>query len=118
MLRRFLIPALAIAILLPALAVAAKRVDSKTSFGLGPRTGEFHGVVTADDPGCVSGRRVVVKRRDDGGNETVMKDFSDINGIWGKVTDERSGSWFAKVKPERRGNLYCKGDKSRDRSAG
>ena len=107
-------------VLIPAaLAPAAKRVDSKTSLGLGPRAGEFHGVVTADDPGCVAGRRVVVKRIEpDGSKVTVMKDFSDINGLWGKVTDERSGSWFAKLKPERRGNLHCKGDKSPVRSAG
>ena len=96
----------------------AKRVDSKTSLNLGPRPGEFTGAVRADHPGCVAGRRVVVKRVDGADYVTVTKDFSDINGLWGKVTGERSGTWFAKLKPERRGNLYCKGDKSPARSAG
>jgi hypothetical protein len=109
---------LAVLLIPAAVAYAATRVDSKTSFGLGPSAGEFHGVVTAEDPGCVSGRRVVVKRVEGDDKIKVMRDFSDINGIWGKVTDERSGTWFAKLKPERRGGLYCKGDKSRQRSAG
>jgi hypothetical protein len=111
--------ALALALVSAAIALAAKPVDSKTSLNLGPRPGEFTGAVSADDSKCVSGRRVLVKRLEpDGGKVTVMKDFSDINGLWGKVTAERSGSWFAKLKPERRGNLHCKGDKSPVRSAG
>jgi hypothetical protein len=109
---------LAVVLISAAAAYAAKRVDSKTSFGLGPQAGEFHGVVTADDPGCVSGRRVIVKRIEGDEKIKVMKDFSDINGIWGKVTEERSGTWFAKLKPEKRGGLNCRGDKSRKRSAG
>ena len=109
---------LAVVLIPAAIAYAATRVDSKTSFGLGPSPGEFHGVVIADDPGCVSGRRVIVKRVEGDDKITVMKDFSDINGLWGKVTSERSGTWFAKLKPERRRALYCKGDKSPLRSAG
>ena len=101
-----------------ALASAATNVDSKTSLGLGPQPGKFTGVVTADDPKCVSGRKVIVKRLETGGKVKVAKDFSDINGIWKRQTDESSGAWFAKLKPERRGGLYCKGDKSPERSAG
>ena len=99
-------------------ALAVNRVDSRTSLSLGPKPGEFAGVVTADRPGCVAGRRIVVFRLEDAGKEKVARDFSDINGLWRRVTDERSGTWFAKLKPERRGNLYCKGDKSPQRSAG
>src|SRR3712207_3877953 len=107
------------ALLLPAaLAFGLKKVDSKTSFGLGPGPGVFYGAVTADDTLCVSGRRIVVKRVQPGPNETVARDGSDINGLWERKTDERSGTWFAKLKPERRGNLYCKGDRSPKRSAG
>ncbi len=107
------------AVLIPvALALAATRVESKTSLNLGPRAGEFTGVVTADDPRCVSGRKIKVFRVVPGPKEKVARDFSDINGLWGKVTDERSGTWFAKLKPEKRGGLYCKGDKSPERSAG
>jgi hypothetical protein len=109
---------LAVLLVPAAIAWAATRVDSKTSLNLGPRAGEFTGVVTADDPRCVSGRRIVVKRIDGDDKVKVMKDFSDINGLWGKVTEERSGTWFAKVKPEKRGGLKCLGDKSRKRSAG
>ena len=109
---------LAVLLIPAAVAYAATRVDSKTSLNLGPRAGEFTGVVTAGAPGCVSGRKVVVKRIEGDDKTTVMKDFSDINGLWGKVTGERSGTWFAKLKPERRGGLYCKGDKSPQRSAG
>ena len=110
--------AVAVLLIPAALAVAAKHVDSKTSLGLGPKQGEFSGVVTADDPECVSGRKVIVKRIEGDQKVKVVKDFSDINGIWDKVTDERSGSWFAKLQPEKRGNLYCEGDKSPVRSAG
>ena len=110
--------AVAILLITTTLAVAAKHVDSKTSLNLGPRQGEFTGVVTADDPECVSGRKVIVKRVEGNDKIKVMKDFSDINGLWGKVTDESSGTWFAKLKPEKRGNLYCEGDKSAERSAG
>jgi hypothetical protein len=109
---------LALVLIPAAFALAAKHIDSKTSFGLGPQQGEFHGVVTADDPGCVAGRKVIVKRIEGDVKVKVVKDFSDINGIWEKVTDESSGTWFAKLKPERRGGLYCKGDKSPERSAG
>src|SRR5215208_6957552 len=91
--------AVAVLLIPAAFAFAAKRVDSKTSLNLGPRPGEFTGAVRADDPGCVSGRSVVVKRVDGSDYVAVMKDFSDINGLWGKVTEERSGSWFAKLKP-------------------
>ena len=109
---------LAVLLIPAAVAYAATHIDSKTSLNLGPRAGEFTGAIRADDPGCVAGRRIVVKRVDGADYETVMKDYSDINGLWGKVTSERSGTWFAKLKPERRGNLYCKGDKSPARSAG
>ena len=112
------ISVLAVLLIPAAFALAATHVDSKTSFGLGPQQGEFHGVVTADDPGCVAGRKVVVKRIEGDQKIKVVKDFSDINGIWGKVTDESSGAWFAKLQPERRRGLYCKGDKSPVRSAG
>ncbi len=115
---KLVICTLAVLLIPAAVAYAATRVDSKTSFGLGPRAGEFTGVVTADDPGCVAGRKVIVKRVEGDEKIKVVKDFSDINGIWGKVTEERSGTWFAKLKPERRGGLYCKGDKSPERSAG
>ena len=103
---------------LAAYAFAATHVDSKTSLSLGPQPGTFSGVVTADDPKCVSGRKVFVYRVVPEPKEKVAKDFSDINGIWKRQTDELSGSWFAKLKPERRGGLYCKGDKSPHRSAG
>jgi hypothetical protein len=108
----------AVLLITTALAVAAKHIDSKTSLGLGPKQGEFVGVVTADDPGCVAGRKIFVFRLEVDGKVQVARDFSDINGIWRRVTDERSGTWFAKLKPERRGGLYCKGDKSPERSAG
>ena len=103
---------------LAALASAAANVDSKTSLSLGPQPGKFSGVVTADDPKCVSGRKVIVYRVLPEPKTKVAKDFSDINGIWKRQTDESSGEWFAKLKPERRGGLYCKGDKSPQRSAG
>jgi hypothetical protein len=107
------------ALLVPAaLAFGSTNVDSKTSLNLGPKEGQFTGVVTADDPKCVSGRKVIVYRLETNGKTKVAKDFSDINGLWKRVTDERSGTWFAKLKPERRGGLYCKGDKSPQRSAG
>ena len=115
---KLVICTLAVLLIPAAVAYAATRVDSKTSFGLGPSPGEFHGVVTSDDPGCVAGRKVIVKRVDGDEKIKVVKDFSDINGIWEKVTEERSGTWFAKLKPERRQGLYCKGDKSPLRSAG
>lgn len=106
-------------LLLPAaLALGSTKVDSKTSLNLGPQQGEFTGVVTADDPKCVSGRKVVVYRLETSGKTKVAKDFSDINGLWKRKTDESSGTWFAKLKPERRAALYCKGDKSAQRSAG
>ena len=106
-------------LLLPAaLALGSAKVESKTSLNLGPKQGEFTGVVTADDPKCVSGRKVIVYRLETDGKVKVAKDFSDINGLWKRKTDEASGTWFAKLKPERRGALYCKGDKSPERSAG
>ena len=101
-----------------AAALAATHVDSKTSLALGPKPGQFSGVVKADDPKCVSGRKVIVYRVVPEPKEKVAKDFSDINGIWKRQTDEQSGEWFAKLKPERRGGLYCKGNKSPERSAG
>ena len=113
------IAALLACLVLPAaVAFGATRVDSKTSLNLGPKQGEFTGVVSADDPACVSGRKVVVFRLETDGKQKVARDFSDINGLWRRVTDERSGSWFAKLKRERRGGLVCKGDKSPTRSAG
>jgi hypothetical protein len=53
-----------------------------------------------------------------GPKQKVGKDFSDINGLWSERTEELSGSWYAKLKPERRGGLFCKGDKSAVRAAG
>ena len=110
--------ALAVSLVVAAAALAATRVDSKTSLNLGPQPGKFTGVVTADDPKCVSGRKVVVYRDFPEPKTKVAKDFSDINGLWSRRTDEQSGTWFAKLKPERRGGLYCKGDKSPRRAAG
>ena len=115
---KLVICTLAVLLIPAAIAYAAVRVGSKTSLNLGPRPGEFTGVVTADDPKCVSGRKIIVKRVEGDEKIKVVKDFSDINGLWGKVTDERSGTWFAKLKPEKRGGLKCLGDKSRKRSAG
>jgi hypothetical protein len=107
------------ALLVPAaLAFGSTKVESKTSLNLGPKEGQFTGVVTADDPKCVSGRKLIVYRLETSGKTRVAKDFSDINGLWKRTTDERSGTWFAKLKPEKRGQLHCKGDKSRKRSAG
>ena len=114
-----LLAAVVAALLLPAaLALGSTKVESKTSLNLGPQQGQFTGVVTADDPKCVSGRKVLVYRLETDGKVKVAKDFSDINGLWKRNTDEQSGTWFAKLKPERRGGLYCKGDKSPHRSAG
>lgn len=110
--------ALALVLISAAVALATTRVESKTSLRLGPKAGEFSGVVKADDPKCVSGRKVIVYRVSPGEKTKVARDFSDINGIWRRVTDERSGVWFAKLKPERRGGLYCTGDKSPERAAG
>ena len=108
----------AVTLLATAFAFAATPVKSKTSLVLGPQPGTFAGAVTADDPKCVSGRKVFVYRIVPGPKEKVAKDFSDINGFWKRQTEELSGAWFAKLKPERRGGLYCKGDKSPRRSAG
>jgi hypothetical protein len=113
-----LLATLAVSLLAATAAFAAAPVESKTSFVLGPQTGKFAGAVTADDPKCVSGRKVFVYRIAPGPKERVAKDFSDINGLWKRQTEEQSGTWFAKLKPERRGGLYCKGDKSPQRSAG
>ncbi len=115
---KLLTATLALLLITAALAFAAKPVDSKTSLVLGPQPGKFAGAVTADDPECVSGRKVLVYRIVPGPKERVAKDFSDINGLWKRQTEEASGTWFAKLKPERRGGLYCKGDKSPQRSAG
>ena len=114
-----LLAATLVVLLVPAaLALGSTKVESKTSLNLGPKQGQFTGVVTAGDPKCVSGRKVIVFRLETDGKVKVAKDFSDINGLWKRNTDERSGTWFAKLKPERRGGLYCKGDKSPQRSAG
>jgi hypothetical protein len=110
--------AAAASLLTAAFAFGATHVKSKTSLDLGPRPGTFVGVVTADDPKCVAGRKVFVVRVEPEPKEKVARDFSDINGIWKRQTDELSGTWYAHVKPERRGGLYCKGDKSPERSAG
>jgi hypothetical protein len=110
--------AVAVSLFTAALAFGATHVKSKTSLDLGPRPGTFAGVVTADDPKCVAGRKVFVVRVEPGPKEKVAKDFSDINGIWKRQSDELNGSWYAHVKPERRGGLYCKGDKSPEESAG
>ena len=109
--------AFAISILPLALAAGAG-IESKTSLNLGPKPGKFTGVVTSDDPACVAGRKILIKRVVPGPNEKVAKDFSDINGIWQVGTDERSGTWYAKLKRERRFNRVCAGDKSPRRSAG
>jgi hypothetical protein len=101
-----------------ALGSGAKPVDSKVSMGLGPQPGQFSGAVRADDPGCVAGRKIHVIRLVPEPKEKIGKDFSDINGLWSERTDELSGSWYAKLKPERRGGLFCKGDKSAVRAAG
>ena len=112
------VAAVAVSLVATAAALAATPVDSKTSLNLGPQPGKFTGVVTADDPKCVSGRKVIVYRAFPEPKTKVARDFSDINGLWKRGTDEQSGTWFAKLKPERRGGLYCKGDKSPRRSAG
>jgi len=116
--RKLTLAALTVSLVAAATALAANRVDSKTSLNLGPQPGKFTGVVTADDPKCVSGRKVIVYRVFPGPKTKVARDFSDINGLWSRRTDEQSGTWFAKLKPERRGGLYCTGDKSPQRSAG
>jgi hypothetical protein len=113
-----LICVLAASLLPAALALGAKTVDSKTSLNLGPNPGQFTGVVRADDLGCVAGRKIHVVRIEPGPKEKVARDFSDINGLWSRRTDELSGAWYAKLKPERRGGLFCKGDKSPVRAAG
>ena len=115
---RLALPTVAATLLGGAFALAATHVDSKTSLVLGPQPGTFSGAVTADDSECVSGRKVLVYRIVPGPKEKIAKDFSDINGLWKRQTEELSGTWFAKLKPERRGGLYCKGDKSPQRSAG
>lgn len=115
---RLALAVLTVPLVAAAAALAATRVDSKTSLNLGPQPGKFTGAVTADDPGCVAGRKVIVYRVFPAPKTKVARDFSDINGLWSRRTDEQSGTWFAKLKPERRGGLYCKGDKSPTRAAG
>ena len=100
------------------IASGATNIDSRTSLNLGPAPGQFTGAVRADDPICVSGRTIKVKRVEAGRDQTVGRDFSDINGLWERKTDERSGTWYAKLKRERRGGDLCLGDKSPKRSAG
>jgi hypothetical protein len=99
-------------------SLAAERVESKTSLNLGPRQGQFTGAVRSKDPECVAGRRIKVKRVRPGRNETIGKDFSDINGLWSVRTDERSGTWYARLKRLKVGNTRCSGDRSPRRSAG
>lgn len=100
------------------IASGATSIDSRTSLNLGPAPGQFTGAVRAGDPICVSGRTIKVKRVEAGRDQTVARDFSDINGLWERKTDERSGTWYAKLKRERRGGNLCLGDKSPKRSAG
>ncbi len=100
------------------IASGATSIDSKTSLNLGPAPGQFTGAVRAGDPVCVSGRTIKVKRVEAGRDQTVTRDFSDITGLWERTTDERSGTWYAKLKRERRGGNLCLGDKSAKRSAG
>lgn len=101
-----------------AVASTAKPIDAKVTMHLGPQPGEFGGVVRADDFGCTAGRKIHVIRIEPGPKAKIVRDFSDINGLWRKRTDELSGAWYAKLKPDRRGNLFCKGDKSPVRAAG
>jgi hypothetical protein len=110
--------ALAICLVAAAAAVGAERVKSKTSLNLGPQQGQFTGAVRSDDPICVAGRKIKVKRIEPGRDETVGKDFSDINGLWSEKTDESSGSWYAKLKRAKRQGVLCTGDKSPTRAAG
>jgi hypothetical protein len=99
-------------------ATAADRVKSKTSLNLGPRQGQFTGAVRSSEPVCVSGRRIKVKRVRAQRDKTIGKDFSDINGLWSVRTDESSGSWYAKLKRAKVGNVRCSADRSPTRSAG
>lgn len=110
---------LAVALLaMAATSVGAQRVKSHTSLNLGPRVGQFSGAVRSKEPACISGRRIKVKRVRPGRDKTVGKDFSDINGLWNIRTNQRVGTWYAKLKPARVGKLRCSGDRSPKRSAG
>jgi hypothetical protein len=116
---RITVAALAVCLLTGlAAATAADRVKSKTSLNLGPRQGQFTGAVRSKEPVCISGRRIKVKRVRAQRDETIGKDFSDINGLWSVRTDESSGSWYAKLKRAKVGNVRCSGDRSPTRSAG
>ena len=99
-------------------SLAAERVKSKTSLNLGPRQGQFSGAVRSKEPACVAGRRIKVKRVRARRDKTIGKDFSDINGLWSIRTDQTNGTWYAKLKRTKVGNVRCSGDRSPKRSAG
>ena len=97
-----------------AVALAGSAAGETTiSLRLGPEPGKFHGKVRVAAPDCLPNRKVVVKRAF-GDYAKVGSDRTDNEGRYEIETGERSGSWFAKVKP-RNG---CPGAKSKTRSAG
>jgi hypothetical protein len=104
---------LVIALALVAGAGAGVAGETKLSLKLGPAPGQFSGKVKIAAPDCLPNRKVVIKRAF-GDYAKVGSDKTDSEGRYEIETEERSGSWFAKVKPKG----GCPGAKSKTRSAG
>jgi hypothetical protein len=105
---------LALAVVMGASAAAAPIAGETTlSLKLGPAPGQFSGKVKVAAPDCLPNRKVVIKRAF-GDYAKVGSDRTDSAGHYEIQTGERSGSWFAKLKPKG----GCPGAKSKTRSAG
>jgi hypothetical protein len=105
--------ALAITLALVASAGAGLPGSTHLSLKLGPAPGQFSGKVKVAAPDCLPNRKVVVKRAF-GDYAKVGSDRTDSEGRYEIQTGERSGSWFARLKPKG----GCPGANSKTRSAG
>jgi hypothetical protein len=110
--------ALACCLALAAIALAAGKVESKVTLELGPEPGHFSGTVKAEDAACTEGRKVRIIRDTPPPKETVGSDRTNLNGRYSLHSDEQSGSWYARVRPETIAGTFCKGDRSTVHSAG
>jgi hypothetical protein len=119
--------ALAIATL-ATLAAAAPAAAGNAPVGnfitlhLGPDVGEFRGKVKSDVLPCIQDRKVrivLIQGPSVGPDMRVAKGYTDSNGKFDIHTDQRAGTWIAKVKKDRvKPGLVCGGAESKRRAAG
>lgn len=105
------------ALVLAVPAPAGDFVRSKVTIKLGNDGATFKGRVTSNQDSCVVGRKVLLRRKLPGADQTITKTFASESGKWSAEAPMQAGNKiYAKVKdydPPPPGDRTCLRDNSK-----